>query len=176
MLQINQKLLDHVKEWEGLRLKAYDDLQPNVTITNKNQVKGTLTIGYGHTKNVTVGQTITEQQANELLMQDVEPFASNVLKKVTAPLTENMFNALVSFAYNVGNGNFNTSTLLKKVNLEDYTGASNEFKKWISSKGHVLIGLVKRREAEKSLFLRDMFILSYFKPDGSMIEKKKSSQ
>jgi len=124
---------------------------------------------------VKVGQKITLEQANELLLEDVKPFAENVLKKVTVPITENMFNSLVSFAYNVGNGNFNSSTLLKKINKEDYTGASNEFGKWISSKGNVLQGLVKRRTDEKNLFLSDMFVLPYFTPDGSMIEKKKCS-
>jgi len=145
-----------------------------VKITSQNQVKGTLTIGYGHTKNVKIGQKITVQEAEQLLMNDLTPFANGVLKEVKVPITQNMFEALVSFTYNVGLGALRTSTLLKNLNQENYKEASNQFSKWISSKGQILQGLVKRREAEKALFLKDMYILQYFLPDGLIIEKKKS--
>lgn len=80
-------------------------------------------------------------------------FASFVNRYVSVDLNQNQFDALVSFTYNLGCTSFKNSTLLKKVNLKDFEGAANEFKKWKYSNGKVLSGLVKRREAERELFL-----------------------
>lgn len=73
---------------------------------------------------------------------------------VEVPLNQNQFDALASFTYNLGETNLSSSTLLKKLNAKDYTGASNEFLKWNRAGGKVLNGLVRRREAERNLFLK----------------------
>ncbi|MBA4155566.1 lysozyme [Flavobacterium sp.] len=143
-----------LKTHEGLRLRAYDDLQPSKVIASSSQVIGKLTIGYGHTGNdVFVGQIISESKALEILIKDLVYFENNIDKNVKVPITQNIFDALVSFSYNVGNGNFNKSTLLKLVNSNDFLGASNEFEKWTKSGGKILTGLVVRRESEKELFM-----------------------
>jgi lysozyme len=77
-----------------------------------------------------------------------------VSKLVKVPLSQNQFDALVSFEYNVGYGNFSKSTLLRKLNLKDYIGASKEFDKWVYANKKKLTGLVKRRKSEKELFLK----------------------
>lgn len=99
------------------------------------------------------GGGITEVQAEAWLAEDLEEFAQGVSKRVKVPLADIQFGALVSFAYNVGLGNFGGSTLLKKLNAGDYVGASDEFPKWNRGGGKILPGLVKRREAEQRLFL-----------------------
>ncbi len=76
-----------------------------------------------------------------------------VNRLVTVPLTQNQFDALISFVFNLGIGNFRTSTLLKKLNAGDYTGAAKEFPPWVRADGKQLPGLIKRRDAEKALFL-----------------------
>lgn len=144
-MPINQKGIDLIKHFEGLRLEAYVD-PVNV-----------LTIGYGHTgSDVKAGMRITEAEAEHLLRGDLEKFAKAVTKAVKVGLSGNAFAALVSFAFNVGTGALNKSTLLKKLNAGDAKGASKEFLKWV--KGTVnkrkvtLPGLVRRREAERALF------------------------
>ncbi|MBS1205286.1 MAG: Phage related lysozyme [Proteobacteria bacterium] len=129
-----------IKEFEGLRLRAYQ-CSANVW-----------TIGYGHTAGVGVDDIITEDQAISLLHQDVAESERAVNQYVHVPLTQNQFDALVSFVFNLGIGNFCTSTLLKKLNTEDYTGAAGEFLRWVNASGKVLPGLVRRRQAEKALF------------------------
>lgn len=156
-----------MKNHEGLRLKAYDDKQPNKNITSQSQVLGKLTIGYGHTgADVYVGQTISETTAERLLVQDLNSFNKNVSKKVTVQLTQNMFDALVSFSYNVGNGNFNSSTLLKLLNQAKYNDAANQFDQWRKSGGQIMQGLVLRRADEKELFLEGLGVHKYYNPSG----------
>lgn len=141
-MKISQKGLDLVKSFEGLRLKAYYDSI------------GVLTIGFGSTgPHVKSGMMITAEQAEDLLRDDVSRFEACVSKQVTVPLSQNQFDALVSFAFNLGCGNLASSTLLKKLNTKDYAGASLEFPKWNRAGGRVLTGLTRRREAEKALFL-----------------------
>ena len=130
-----------IKEFEGLYLEAY--LCP----ANK------WTIGYGHTKTVRPGMKITERGAEELLRQDLAWCEDAVRENVKVPLTQNQFDALVSFVFNVGEGAFKKSTLLKKLNAGDYEGAANELLRWTRGGGKVLKGLVRRREAERQLFL-----------------------
>lgn len=130
-----------IKSFEGLELEAY--LCP----------ADVWTIGYGHTGNVHEGQTITKQEADELLDQDLEVFRRGVRKAVTVDLNENQFGALVSFAYNVGIGSLQSSTLLKLLNAGDYAGAADQFLRWNKSRGKVLTGLTRRREAERAVFL-----------------------
>lgn len=146
---INEATLKHIQKSEGLRLKAYPD-------------PGTggepWTIGYGHTSmagppSVKRGMVITREEAEAILRRDVEKFAQGVAARIKVPVTDNQFGALVSFAFNVGLGNFAKSTLLKKLNAKDYKGAANEFMKWTKAAGRVLPGLVARRQEERSLFL-----------------------
>lgn len=130
-----------IKEFEGLRLNAY------------RCPAGVLTIGYGHTSGVKEGMSITEVEANALLDQDVSIAAEQVKSVVKVNLNANQLDALIDFVFNLGIGNLRSSTLLKKLNAGDYTGAAEEFSKWIYSGKTVLPGLVRRREIEKQLFL-----------------------
>lgn len=130
-----------VAEFEGCRLEAY--ICP----------AGVLTIGYGHTgDDVFPGQVISQEEAVELLDQDLNKFRQAVVRLVDVSLTENQFAALVSFTFNVGVGALQKSTLLRKLNAGDYEGAANEFKRWNKGGGQILRGLVRRREAEEKLF------------------------
>ena len=136
---------------EGLYLYAYDDKDnhcPHPEIKPGDKVIGTLTIGYGHTKGVKQGDTITKEQAKQFLYEDFEEH-SRALRYIKVPLTENQKIALTSFAYNVGIYAFKNSTLVKKLNTGDYEGAANEFEKWIKGDS----GLLTRRKKEKALFL-----------------------
>ncbi len=147
-MQISEKGLNLIKKFEGLTLKPYLD------------VVNVPTIGYGSTyyENgmlVTLDDdSISEQRATEILKFTTDKmYGSFVNKAVKVKLNQNQFDALVSFAYNLGNGNLQQSTLLKKVNNNDFIGASLEFEKWNKAGGKVLNGLTKRRTAEKELFL-----------------------
>lgn len=130
-----------IKEFEGLRLQSY------------KCPAGVWTIGYGHTKGIKPNMTITESDAERLLDIDIVEVARTIRKYVTVHLNDNQAQALVSFIFNVGPGNFANSTLLRKLNAKDYKGASLEFQKWVYSKGKKLPGLVRRRKAEMELFL-----------------------
>lgn len=132
-----------IKNFEGLRLKAY------------KCSAGVLTIGYGHTgADVKEGLFISKEEAEKLFDSDILVHSNNVSKLVKVNLTQNRFDALVSLEYNIGYGKFSKSTLLKKLNLGDYTGASNEFEKWIYVNKNKCPGLIKRRNTEKELFLK----------------------
>lgn len=130
-----------IKEYEGLRLGAY------------LCSAGVLTIGYGHTGGVKEGDLITEQKAEQLLQDDLKKFENGVLRLVRVPLTQNQFDALVSFAFNLGVGNLGKSTLLKMLNDRDYKGAAGQFIRWNKAAGKELDGLTRRRIAESELFL-----------------------
>lgn len=141
-MKISQKGVDLIKSFEGLELKAYKD---SVGVT---------TIGYGSTgPHVSMGMTITKEQAEQLLKKDLERFERGVSDLVKVPLNQNQFDALVSFSFNLGLGNLKSSTLLKKLNASDYIGASKEFERWNRAGGKVLNGLTRRRIAERDLFL-----------------------
>ena len=133
--------LDIVRFYEGLRLQAY--LCP----------AGIPTIGYGHTKNVKLGDVCIKQQAEEWLENDFFMAKTDVKAVVKVPLRQNQLEALSSFVFNLGVRKLIQSTLLKKLNAGDYTGAASEFDKWVYSGGVKLAGLIKRRAAEKQLFL-----------------------
>lgn len=130
-----------VRKFEGCKLTAY--LCP----------AGIPTIGYGHTHNVKLGDTCTQQQADEWLEDDFFYATSDVKAVVKVPLTDNQLDALASFVFNLGVRKLIQSTLLKKLNAKDYTGAANEFDKWVFAAGKKLNGLIARRAAEKALFL-----------------------
>jgi len=133
------------KSFEGLRLTAYQD------------VAGILTIGYGHTgPDVKPGMTITDADADALLRSDVAEAVATVNRAVTATISQNQFDALVDFCFNAGSGNFLRSTLLRKLNLGDFTGAAAQFALWNHAGGQVVPGLTLRRKAEADLFLRKL--------------------
>ncbi|WP_204141532.1 lysozyme [Halomicronema sp. CCY15110] len=144
--QINDAGLEIIKHFEGRRLQAYQDSV------------GIWTIGYGHTSaagdpQVRAGMVISEQEAEDILKQDLELFEAGVRDRVNVALNSDQFSALVSFSFNVGLGAFGNSTLLRKLNAGDYPGAANEFTRWVKAGGTTLPGLVRRRDAEKALFL-----------------------
>lgn len=127
-----------IKRFEGLYLKAY--VCP----------AGVLTIGYGHTRGVKPGEEINEMQAELYLMEDVEACEIK-LNYLTLPINQHQFDALCSFIFNLGIGNFMQSTLLKKLKAGDKT-AADEILRWDKSGGKVLPGLTARRKAEYDLF------------------------
>lgn len=114
---------------------------------------GVLTIGVGHTgPDVKPGMRITQPQSDALLIADLAKFEKAVARNVKVALNQNQFDALVSFTYNLGEGNLRSSMLLKRVNAGDMVGAAAEFGKWNKAGGRVLAGLTKRRAAEAALF------------------------
>ncbi|MEM6596590.1 MAG: glycoside hydrolase family protein [Cyanobacteria bacterium P01_C01_bin.69] len=139
--RINAAGLELIKSFEGLRLNAYLD------------AVGVWTIGYGHTRTAGPGQRVSFAEATALLREDVATFEKAVTRAVRVPITANQYAALVSFAYNVGSGALNSSTLLRRLNAGDTFGAANEFLRWNRAGGRVLAGLTRRREAERALFL-----------------------
>jgi lysozyme len=120
---------------------------------------GKLTIGYGHV--ITKAhipdfeKPITEQRASQILMMDMTYAQQAVDRLVKVPLTQNQFDALVSFVFNIGEGAFAASTLLRLLNKGKYDEAAWEFNRWIHAGGKRLEGLIRRRRAERELFLRD---------------------
>lgn len=137
----SEKGLAAIRKAEGLSLKAYPDGDG-------------FSIGYGHhTKDVKKDDTCTLAQAEEWLKEDSSGTAQFVQDHVKVALNQNQFDALVSFAYNVGETAFGNSTLLRLLNEGDYGNAANQFSRWVYSKGVVDEDLVARRQQEKTLFL-----------------------
>jgi len=140
-MKISEAGINLVKHYEGLQQQPY--ICP----------AGKPTIGYGHTgPDVVFGITITEADADKLLREDLHYAERGVETYARVPLTQGQFDALVSFAFNLGIGALRDSTLLKKVNAKDFDGAAAEFGKWVHGGGRVLPGLIKRRAAEAALF------------------------
>ncbi len=144
-----------LKEFEELRLEAYDDLQPNVKIVDPDQLIGTLTIGWGTTKGVFIGQKITEQEAQQMLEDDVlefEGYVNDIVKNYN--ISQNEFDALVILCYNIGHIE-GTNTLSA---IRNYFRSKDKvafwWSKWIKSKGVTLRGLMKRRAKELELFFK----------------------
>ena len=139
-MNTSPKGISLIKEFEGLRLKAY------------KCPGGVWTIGYGHTAGVKPGIVITKTQAEEYLKADLIAF-ERYLNGLGLALNQNQFDALVSFIYNVGTGNFSNSTLLRKVRANPQENSiMDEFLRWVYSKGRVLPGLQRRRLAEMKLY------------------------
>lgn len=139
-MQPSQSAVDLIKASEGLRLTAYRDSA------------GILTIGYGSTGGIKPGQTITPEQAEAMLVDDLDEAADAVRKLVTVPLTQGQFDALCSFVFNLGAGRLRDSTLLRLLNQGKYGEAAAQFRFWVMAGGKPLPGLVKRRAAERALF------------------------
>jgi lysozyme len=145
-MEVNKAGRDLIKQFEGCKLKAY------------KCPAGLWTISWGLTfypdgTKVKEGDVITQQQAEDYFNAIVDDFAKDVDVLVKSNVTANNFSAIVSFAFNVGIGNFRKSTLLKKVNVNPKdTSISAEFKKWVRANDRVMQGLVRRREAEAKLY------------------------
>lgn len=140
-MHISEEGLQLIKKHEGLRLTAYQC------------PAGVWTIGYGSTRGVTEGMTITEEEADERLRKDVETAERCIAASVRVSLTQAQHDALCSFIFNLGCGAFGKSTLLRKINEGDDVGASAEFGKWVNAAGKRLPGLVARRKDEADLFM-----------------------
>ena len=139
-METSQNGIELIKEFEGRRLVAYQDSV------------GVWTIGYGHTKDVWEERLIIKSTADRLLAEDLAEFEKYVDNLVEVPLTQNQFDALVAWTFNLGPTNLSESTLLKKLNAGDYDAVSSEMKRWNKAGGEVLEGLVRRRAAEATLF------------------------
>ena len=139
--QITPETLAFIRAREGYRETPYPDAAG-------------YSIGYGHFLGVNpIPARITRQQAEDWLLQDATKAAKEIYSRVTVPLTQGQFDALVSFVFNVGGNNFAGSTLLRKINAGDYAGAAAEFRRWIFSGGTAVAGLTTRRAAERDLFI-----------------------
>lgn len=139
-LHPSQACIDLVKASEGCRLTAYRD------------AVGIVTIGYGSTGGIKEGQTITQEQAEAMLVDDLDAAADGVRKLVTVPLNQGQFDALCDFVFNLGEGRLRDSTLLRLLNQGRYGEAAAQFRFWVMAGGHPLPGLVKRRAAERAMF------------------------
>lgn len=162
---INPATLDLVKAFEGIP----DGDPTTVNIDPYLDPVSIWTIGWGHA--IRYGGRflrdeadralakslyptgITREQAAAILQGDLINAGRDVLAVVGVDLNDNQFGALASFTFNLGLGNLQSSTLLRKLNIRDYAGAANEFPRWVRANGQVLPGLVKRRAAERDLFL-----------------------
>ena len=145
-MQTSDKGISLIKEFEGCKLAAYQDSV------------GVWTIGFGWTqpvdgKPIRAGMTIKQETAERLLKTGLVSYENDVSRLVKVGLTQGQFDALVSFTYNLGARSLSTSTLLRKLNAGDYSGAADEFLRWNKAGGKVLNWLTRRREAERALFL-----------------------
>ena len=146
MMQVSDTCIHMIKHHEGVRNEPYQD------------PIGLWTVGVGHLigngKSLpkSWNKTFTDQEVDDLLRADLDRFEAGIERLTSVPLTQGQFDALVSFSFNVGLGNYQASTLRSKLNRGDYEGAANEFPKWRRAGGKILQGLVNRRKDEKNLF------------------------
>ena len=135
-LAVSAAALVGIATHEGYRSEAYKD------------AVGIPTLGFGETAGVKMGDKTTPERALVQLLESTEKHADAIRQCIHVPLYQHEFDAYISLAYNIGTGAFCKSTLVKKLNQGDYTGACNEIRHWNKAGGKVLPGLVKRREAE----------------------------
>lgn len=144
-LKTSDNGLAFTKFAEGFRLKAYRD------------TGGVLTIGVGHVikpnEHHLRDATLTEDQVFRLLRADIKEAEDIVKRLVTVKLSQNQFDAIVDFTFNLGGGQLRGSTLLRKLNAGDYKGAAEEFSRWVFDNGVKQPGLINRRRECRSLFL-----------------------
>jgi len=139
-MKISQEGIALIKKFEGCELKSY------------KCAADVWTIGYGHTKFVEEHQEITQEEADSILLTDLEVYEDAVKKAVTVPLHQHQFDALVSWTFNLGGANLNASTMIKVLNKGEYEEVPAQIKRWNKAGGKVLQGLIRRREAEALLF------------------------
>lgn len=144
-LKSSQRIVDFISLYEKFSPTIYLD------------AAGKETIGYGHLllegEREKFKKGITKEEAKKILKDDLEIAENTIKRLVKVPLNQNQFDALVSFVFNVGMGNFRRSTLLEMLNNGNYNSAANEFLKWIKAGGKVLAGLQRRRADERKIFL-----------------------
>ena len=146
-MNVSQEGIDLIKSFEGCKLEAYPD---------PGTGGAPWTIGWGTTAGVVEGMTITQEQADQMLADDVAKVAGQVNSLLKIKVNQNQFDSLVSFAYNAGAGALASSTLLRLVNAGDFGGAADQFPRWVhGGGGGTLPGLVRRRAAERSLFMME---------------------
>ncbi len=137
--------VEKIKQFEALRLSPYKD------------IAGKWTIGYGHlikpNESYLMGGKITPQKADSLLRDDLKSAENAVNKWVTVPLTKNQMDSLVSLVFNIGEGNFKGSTLLRLINQKKYQQAASQFPRWVFAGGKQSVGLMARRAVEQNTFL-----------------------
>lgn len=143
-MKVSDKGLEIIKEFEGLSLKAYPD-----PATGGRP----WTIGYGHTEGVTPSDTCTQEEADKWLREDCSVAEECIEAYVDVELTQNQYDALISFIFNLGCGNFKSSTLLRLLNQGLYDAAAKQFKRWDKAAGVRLAGLTRRRGMEANLFM-----------------------
>ena len=139
-MNISQEGLSLIKKFEGCELEAY------------KCAAGVWTIGYGSTKGVKEGDTVSQEEADKLLLHEMEEYEGYINDMVNVNLEQNQFYAMVSWVFNLGPANLKASTLLKVLNAKDYEGVPAQIKRWNKAGGKVLQGLIRRREAESLLF------------------------
>ena len=139
-MEISQEGISLIKKFEGCRLESY------------KCAAGVWTIGYGSTHGVTKGMVITHERAEALLLEDIDVYENEVNKAVTVDIDQCMFDALVSWTFNLGGANLNASTMLKVLNAKDFKNVPEQIKRWNKAGGKLNEGLVRRREAEALLF------------------------
>ena len=148
-MKLSQRGIDLIKQFESYSSKAYPDPATG---------GAPWTIGYGTTiypsgAKVAKGDEITPNHAEYCLRNDVAKFESGVSALLKVPTTQGQFDAMVSLAYNIGLGNFSKSTLLKKHNEKCYTCAAGQFPAWNRAAGKVMNGLIRRRNAERDVYM-----------------------
>lgn len=140
-MRTSQNGVNLIKSFEGLRLNSYQDSV------------GVWTIGFGTTRGIKAGMTISAEQAERMLQNDIARFEPQIEHLVNVELSQSQWDALMSFTYNLGAANLESSTLLKRLNAGNYAGAAEQFPRWNKAGGQVLSGLTKRRAAERAMFL-----------------------
>jgi len=139
-MKIGKEGMDLIEHFESLKLDAYQDSV------------GVWTIGYGHTKDVYSGMKINIETAENFLKEDLAEAESAVKKYVKVHINQQQFDALVSWVFNLGSGNFASSTLLKRINAKEWDDVPYQIQRWNRAGGKVLKGLVRRRSAEALLW------------------------
>lgn len=151
---VSENCIELVKRFEGLHR-----VQPDGSISAYRCPAGKWTIGYGSTKGVRSGMKISREEAEDLLIRDIREFEAVVKRNVMVPLSQYQFDALVSWAFNLGEGNLRSSTMLKKLNAGDYQAVPEQMLRWNKARVDgvltVLPGLTRRRAAEAALFSLD---------------------
>jgi lysozyme len=168
-VNINQATINLVKEFEGCKLEAYQD------------IVGVWTIGYGTTEGAGLGvvpkpgMKITQEEAELLLMSGLKKFADQIKPKFMRQVNDNQFGALLSLAYNIGPYAFSRSSALHMVNDGQFIQAADAIRLWNKAGGQVNKGLVRRREAERKLFLTPTFTVADLHPQEPTQVKPKQS-
>jgi lysozyme len=140
-MKTSQRGIDLIKQFEGCEVQAY---QCSASVW---------TLGYGHTRDVSEGDTCTKDEAEQILISDLQEFEGYVNDLVKIPLDQNQFDALVAWTFNLGPTNLKSSTLLVRLNDNNLGDVPHQLRRWNKAGGKVLDGLVRRREAEALLWL-----------------------